>query len=150
MTGTALATVRLVGTSAGAAAPGTPAAVRRELAKVNSTMDAHPHLPAFGAVDFADVPGRGSVVMVALPDPAAVRAWSRTVGAVAEWSGRTHYGRTEPSPASTTVHDWLWWAVKYADATVNGVPVRLWTLETSGHPRVVDLALAARIPGGAT
>ncbi|MGW6569979.1 hypothetical protein [Streptomyces sp. NPDC054975] len=142
-------TVRLIDTAAGVAGSGTPAGVRRELLAVNGLMAEHPTLPAFGAVDFADVPQRGSVVMVWLPDRDALRAWARALCIVAEYSGRSHYGRTEPTATSATLHDWLWWNVLYADADVNGVPVRFWTLETSGHPRVAELAVAARIPGRA-
>ncbi|MGW6926540.1 hypothetical protein ACWGA9_35655 [Streptomyces sp. NPDC054950] len=42
--------------------------------------------------------------------------------------------------------DWLWWRLLYLDTTVDHVPVRLWTLETSAHPRALATHLAATIP----
>ncbi|MFJ3481670.1 hypothetical protein [Streptomyces microflavus] len=148
VTPAAAPTLRMTATGTGIATSGTPAAVRRELVVVNSLMAAHPDLPPFGATDYADVPGRGSVVMIHLSNSMDVLKWARVLGAVAHDSGRSHYGRTAPEPTSGTLHDWMWWRVVYADSTAVGVPVRLWNLETSGHDRITELALAGWVRGG--
>ncbi|MGW4954569.1 hypothetical protein [Streptomyces parvulus] len=142
-------TLRMTASETGITTSGTVAAIRRELAVVNALMASRPDLPAFDATDYADVPGRGSVVMIHLSSSMAVLAWARALGAVTRDSGRSHYGRTAPDPTSATLHDWLWWRVVYADSTAVGVPVRFWNFETSGHARVAELALAGWVRGEA-
>ena len=127
----------------------TVAAIRRELSIVNALMDAHPNLTPFGATDYADVPGLGSTVMVHLPTGMDVLKWARVLGAVAHDSGRSHYGRTAPTPTSATLPDWMWWRVVYADTKAVGVQIRLWSMETSGHVRIAELALAGWVRGEA-
>ncbi len=142
-------TLRMVDTETGVSGSGTPAAIRRELAVVNGLMAAHPTFPPFEATDYADVPGRGSVVMAKVATEGAVLKWARVLGAITMDSGRSHYGRTEPDADSATLHDWMWWRVIYADSDALGVPLRVWTLDTSAHPRVTELALAACVRGRA-
>lgn len=127
----------------------TVAAIRRELAVVNALMASRPDLTPFGATDYADVPGLGSTVMVHLPTSLDVLNWARALKAVARDSGRSHYGRTAPTPTSATLPDWMWWRVVYADTKAVGVQIRLWSMETSGHARIAELALAGWVRGEA-
>jgi hypothetical protein len=78
-----------------------------------------------------------------------VLKWARVLGAIAHDSGRSHYGRTAPTPTSATLPDWMWWRVVYADTDAVGVRLRLWNMETSGHARITELALAGWVRGRA-
>ncbi|MEV5880725.1 hypothetical protein AB0L75_42445 [Streptomyces sp. NPDC052101] len=142
-------TLKMTTTETGVTTSGTVAAIRRELAVVNALMASHPDLTPFGATDYADVPGLGSTVMVHLPTSLDVLKWARTLGALVRDSGRSHYGRTAPTATSASLHDWMWWRVVYADTDALGVRLRLWNLETSGHDRVAELALAGWVRGRA-
>ena len=106
-------------------------------------LAAHPALTAV-SVDTVDVPGLGQTALIQTEDRTALRAWAHALNATARITGHSSYGTTDPRlPGSP---DWLWWRLLYIDTTVGHVPVRLWTLETSAHPRVLAAHLAASIP----
>ncbi|MFJ9634985.1 hypothetical protein ACIRU8_45570 [Streptomyces sp. NPDC101175] len=106
-------------------------------------LAAHPALTAV-SVDTVDVPGLGQTALIQTEDRTALRAWAHALDTTARITGHSSYGTTEPRlPGSP---DWLWWRLLYVDTTVGYVPVRLWTLETSAHPRVLATHLAATIP----
>ncbi|MFF3585362.1 hypothetical protein [Streptomyces mirabilis] len=37
---------------------------------------------------------------------------------------------------------WLWWRMTYIDTTVDQMPIRLWTLDTTDQPRALATFLA--------
>ncbi|MEU1193544.1 hypothetical protein [Streptomyces sp. NPDC005859] len=121
--------------------PPTPSLRAAEAAAL--LLAAHPHLAAV-SVDTVDLPGPGPTALIQTEDRTALHAWARALDTTVRSTGRSSYGTTEPRLPG--VPDWLWWRLLYLDTTVDRVPVRLWTLETSAHPRVVAVHLAATIP----
>ncbi|MFI6254308.1 hypothetical protein [Streptomyces sp. NPDC051016] len=105
-------------------------------------LAAHPDLPA-DSVDVVDMRGLGPAVLVQVPDARALHDWARALGVRARWTGASGYGTTRPREAR--LPDWLWWRAAYIDTTVTGMPVRLWALEASAHPRALATFLVSTI-----
>ncbi|MEU3522064.1 hypothetical protein ABZ770_43730 [Streptomyces sp. NPDC006654] len=106
-------------------------------------LAAHPDLPA-DSVDAIDVPGLGLTALIQVPDTRALRDWARALGVRAHWTGGSGYGTTHPREAGSP--DWPWWRVEYIDTAAAGLPVRLWALEASAHPRALATFLASTVP----
>ncbi|MGY4983777.1 hypothetical protein ACWCYL_42805 [Streptomyces sp. 900105755] len=123
-----------------ATAPDSPHSAPSNAAAV--LLAAHPDLPA-DSVDVVDVPGLGLTALIQVPDTRALRDWARAIGVRAHWTGASGYGTTHPRQDGAP--DWLWWRVAYIDTTAAGLPVRLWALEASAHPRALATFLASTI-----
>ncbi|MES5824845.1 hypothetical protein [Streptomyces sp. RG80] len=102
---------------------------------------AHPHL-SVASVDVADVPGLGPTALIQVADLPALRAWARALHITARSTGASAYGSDDPHHIPG-LPEWMWWRLTYLDTTVADCPVRLWTLDTTEHPRATAVFLAA-------
>ncbi|WP_460074106.1 hypothetical protein [Streptomyces sp. YKOK-I1] len=113
-------------------------------------LAAHPDLPA-RSVDVAHVRGLGPAALIQVEDKPALRSWAQALNTTARTTGASGYGTPEPHQ-QTGLSEWLWWRMTFIDTTVDQIPIRLWTLETTDQPRALAtfLASSAHTPVGTT
>ncbi|MEU9413560.1 hypothetical protein AB0E08_48820 [Streptomyces sp. NPDC048281] len=115
----------------------------------DTLLTAHPDLPA-SSVHVAYVRGLGQAALIQVESRSALRAWAQALNTTAHITGASGYGTTEPRQQAG-LSEWLWWRMTFIDTTVDQIPIRLWTLETTDEPHTLAtfLAATAHTPTGA-
>ncbi|MER6374452.1 hypothetical protein ABT255_40215 [Streptomyces mirabilis] len=113
-----------------------------------SLLAAHPGLSA-ESVDVADVRGLGPAALIQVGSRSALRAWVQALNTTTHTTGASGYGTTKPHQQAG-LPQWLWWRMTFIDTTVDQMPIRLWTLDTTDQPRALAtfLATTAHTPSG--
>ncbi|MFF7987017.1 hypothetical protein ACFZDK_49425 [Streptomyces sp. NPDC007901] len=107
----------------------------------DALLATHPDLSAT-SVDVAHVRGLGPAALIQVENKSALRAWAQALNTTARYTGTSAYGTTEPRQQAG-LPEWMWWRMTFIDTTVGQIPIRLWTLEVTDHPRALATFLAS-------